>query len=577
MAKKRAKRDTGRVYQRGAIWWIYYYAPTGERVYESTRQRDKRVALSLLAQRRRELADGTWRHPRDRSDDDEIERLRARLAELGADEPKPPPVLTVRAAAEEWIERRRAARVANVHDEEQWIRTWLLERPIDEAGATLADRPLADVTRSDVRAIVAAMQAATSAATGRPYAPRTVLHVYATIRLLFDDALADGKLAATPCTLRARKGELPPKRDADPLWRAAAVYTREEAERIISDERVPEDRRVYYALQLLGGMRPSEAAGRRWRDLDSGAEPLAHLLVHTQATRGEDDRGTKTGDVREVPVHPTLAKILAQWRMTGFPFYFGGRPQPDDFIVPSRLGPRRARTKKMLAKLKSDLERLGMRSTGRGRHAMRATFLTLLEVDGANMAIAARATHRSPVASSAPAGAVGYFRTGWADLCTEIAKLRIDLRKASGAAVLPLRRAAGAEDGPEAPDGAAQGQGPQGPESAPRAVTISVTVGPDGKTKAPNPLGFEAFSPSGRLDSKRRTTQERGVFERTSGTSDAAVAAESPSSSTAPTQTVTLSQSAIAVRVRERLATEHDAGVREALRWVLVMLGGEPR
>jgi hypothetical protein len=49
-------------------------------------------------------------------------------------------------------------------------------------------------------------------------------------------------------------GELPPKEDKDPLWRAGAVFTQAEVEQLIGDERVPEDRRVPYAVlfQLRG-------------------------------------------------------------------------------------------------------------------------------------------------------------------------------------------------------------------------------------------------------------------------------------------------------------------------------------
>ncbi len=506
-----ARRNEGTVWRRGRVYWIAYAAPNGERIYESARTRDKREATALLVQRRRELADGTWRHPRERADEDEAAKLLERLAALGvnvsaAPAEDAPAVLTVRAYTEEWIERRRAGGVANVHDESVWLRTWLLDH-VDATGAALGDRALEAVTRADVRAVIARMQAATSEATGRAYAPRTILHVYATMRLLFDDALADQRIAATPCTLRARRGELPAKRDADPLWRAAAVYTRDEAELLISDERIPIDRRVYYALQLLGGMRAGEAAARRWRDLDTSAEPLGHLLVHTQVKAGEE-RGTKTGDVREVPVHPTLAKLLAEWKLHGFPLYFGGRPDPDDFIVPSRLGRRRARTKKMLAKLKHDLARLGLRTEGRGRHAMRATFLTLLEVDGANMAIASRATHRSPIASSAPAGAQGYFRPGWADLCAEVAKLRLELRRAAGAVVLPLRRAAGEHPGAALASAEDASGGPESGavtvHTGPSSATIPATVAPAGNKKARNPRGFRALSASGRLDSNQR-------------------------------------------------------------------------
>src|SRR5262245_56422801 len=69
------------------------------------------------------------------------------------------------------------------------------------------------------------------------------------------------------------------KVDADPAWRATAVFTRTEAETVISDERVPEDRRAAYALLFLAGVRFGEAAALRWRDYDAAAEPLGRLHV----------------------------------------------------------------------------------------------------------------------------------------------------------------------------------------------------------------------------------------------------------------------------------------------------------
>ena len=256
-------------------------------------------------------------------------------------------------------------------------------------------------------------------------APRTILHCYSTIRLLFDDALVTGAIASTPCTLRTKRGELPQKRDADPRWRWRSIYTREEAEILISSETIPQDRRIYYALELLAGLRSGETAARRWSDLDTEAEPLGRLLVWNQIVDGRE-RATKTGDVREVPVHPTLASILAEWKLGGFAFYFGRHPRPDDFIIPSRRGPKLPRTDTMLPKLKDDLDRLGLRKEGRARHAMRATFLTLLEVDGANMTIASRATHKSQAVSGAVGG---YLRSGWADLCEEVSKLNLTTRR----------------------------------------------------------------------------------------------------------------------------------------------------
>src|SRR5262245_54828728 len=43
---------------------------------------------------------------------------------------------------------------------------------------------------------------------------------------------------------------------------------------------------------------------------------------------------TKTEVPRWVPVHPTLAKILAEWKLSGWAQLIGRAPTADDFIMP---------------------------------------------------------------------------------------------------------------------------------------------------------------------------------------------------------------------------------------------------
>jgi hypothetical protein len=42
--------------------------------------------------------------------------------------------------------------------------------------------------------------------------------------------------------------------------------------------------------------------------------------------------------LREVPVHKLLARLLAEWKLRGWPELMGWKPGPDDLIVPSREG-----------------------------------------------------------------------------------------------------------------------------------------------------------------------------------------------------------------------------------------------
>jgi integrase len=178
---------------------------------------------------------------------------------------------------------------------------------------------------------------------------------------------------------------LPKKVDKNPTWRSEAIYTRDEAEQLISDPRILADRRVLYALKFLaGGLRHGEAARLTWRNYAPEAKPLGRIALGK----------TKSGVPREVPVHPTLAKILAQWKLSGWSTTYGRRPTADDVIVPTRnmteanpLGTARDATEAQ-RQLIADLDLLGLRTKAGKRqhrrgHDLRRMFITLARTDGA--------------------------------------------------------------------------------------------------------------------------------------------------------------------------------------------------
>jgi integrase len=376
---------TGGHYLRGKTYWIWYQVGA-ERIFESAKTRNERAALGLLSQRNREIARGEWVRPT--STDRQ----------------------TFVAYMERWISRREKSGVHNARDEARWLRT--LAAPV------IGKLRLADIDRRHVVKVWDRITEQRHHRTGEPWAPRTQRHAYEALLTLFTDAVLDGLIASSPCTLRHRRGELPGKEDMDPAWRSEAVYSREEAAALLFDERTAIDRRALYALMILCGMRAEEANGRRWRDYEPDVLPLGRMTVRSQADGATDEKRTKTKKVRVVPVTPELAEILAAWRES-FAMIFGRAPRPDDPIVPSRRGVDRFRIKTH-AQLRADLERIGQRVPPATRHAMRATFLTLCEAAGADTAIVKRATH------GAPTDVVGgYVRTQWPELCREVGKLRL--------------------------------------------------------------------------------------------------------------------------------------------------------
>jgi integrase len=241
-------------------------------------------------------------------------------------------------------------------------------------------------------------------------APRTIHHVYHLTAGMFRTAVADEVLEATPCVLPGR-GVLPKKVDKDPAWRASAIYTREEVETLISDSRIPEDRRVLYALKALAGLRHSEAAGLRWRQYDRELEPLGGLSLER----------TKTQVPRRVPVHATLARILAEWKLAGFERTYGRVPEADDLVVPTRNMTQRPSPDAQRALL-LDLAALELRA--RRGHDLRRTFITLAQVDGGRRDLLESISHgpRGDIVSV-------YTTFPWPGLCAEVAKLRIELRE----------------------------------------------------------------------------------------------------------------------------------------------------
>lgn len=338
------------VYKRGSFWWLAFKMPGGQRVLRSSgipSTAPASEALKMLALVEKQLASETITvHSK----------------------------MTVGEWAIQWTAVREGHKQTNAKKDFERLKLHVLP--------TLGGKRIGAVTTADVRALVAKLRTS-------ELAPRTVINTYGLVRRLFNDAVAEALLIASPCVLKRK--DLPKKRDKDPSWRAGAVFSREEAELLLTAPAVPLDRRVTYALGLLGGMREGEIAALKWSSLDRHAEPLSRLLVTQSFTRANKAaKSTKTGNPRVVPVHPVLERVLGEWQSTGFASLFGREPREGDLLVPNRHGG--FRTDNTFVKgLAADLEALGMRH--RTMHNTRRTFISLGRTDGANPAVLKSITH----------------------------------------------------------------------------------------------------------------------------------------------------------------------------------------
>jgi integrase len=321
--------------------------------------------------------------------------------------------------ARQWLREREATHPDNWKDNRTHLELHILPH--------IGGMKLADVRPRHLVALFAELRRAPES---DRLSPKSIRNVYGTVRALLRDAFIADLIPSNPCVLtRQHLGELD---QHDPLARAAELYTHEEVEKLISGSEIPIDRRVFYALEALAGLRLGEAAGLRWKHYDPTTPHLGRLLVVTSYDKGR----TKTRRVRYVPVHPTLAAILTEWRLA-WPDIYGGPVLPESRIVGVVKQPGKGRryetgalrTKSIVGKaFRRDLAVLGL--THRRGHDLRSSFISLAEADGADRHRIQDVTHTARVGQQS--AFEGYLVRNWPTLCEEVAKLKIKRRGLAG-------------------------------------------------------------------------------------------------------------------------------------------------
>lgn len=130
-------------------------------------------------------------------------------------------------------------------------------------------------------------------------APNTIGYLHRTLKSRLTKAVALGHLAANP--LHATKPPAVPHREYRTLTPAEAKIFLEEA-----------DARTYgplWIVLLMTGLRPEEALGLKWEDLDGGTLRVRRALIRLPKGRWELT-GTKTGKERSIVLPATAQRVL---------------------------------------------------------------------------------------------------------------------------------------------------------------------------------------------------------------------------------------------------------------------------
>jgi len=301
-----------------------------------------------------------------------------------------------------WLDGRKA-HVSSWDDDLSRLNTHILP--------AIGALPLADVRARHIAGMIAQVREGTPA-------PRTVRNIYSVTRALFRDAMIAGLCEQQPCILTHH--QLGKVRDAHHEWRSEAIFTAAELFALMTDARVPEDRRVLYGLLGLGCLRHGEAAALRWRHIVP-VKPLSRLAI----SNSNESATTKSGVERGMPIHRFLGKLLAEWKLSGWPREFGRLPMANDLVVPhtrpTNRGPRvefggMRSDHDSYKRLRIDCGTLAYRH--RRTHDLRRTGITLYRAADADEKRLRRGTHGVSMDVMEL-----YTEVEWSALCAEIGKL----------------------------------------------------------------------------------------------------------------------------------------------------------
>ena len=229
-----------------------------------------------------------------------------------------------------------------------WVTTWLDGHPMAPqtrqhardfwrlyASDRLRATPLRNLTPAFIRDELRRLRETVSPRTKRVLAGRTVGYFHGILRAALELARSDGLIVANPAAALRRPKE-------ETRCQSARAMTLEQAKAFLTVAEA-DDLAALWRLLLEGGLRPAEALGLKWDDVQGDTVTVRHALV--RVGKAWELRPTKTHQQRPVTLTPRAVELLdahekrqtaereslrpGRWQDTGLVFTDPiGRPLP---------------------------------------------------------------------------------------------------------------------------------------------------------------------------------------------------------------------------------------------------------
>lgn len=218
---------------------------------------------------------------------------------------------------------------------------------------------------------------------------KSIHNVHGSLSSVYSLAQFEELIDINPCK-QIPRGEMP--KVGDNPW---PKFEPEEVAILTADERIRLDRRVLYSLFFFFADREGEGCGFTFEDYDRTCKPLGSIVIDKQY-QGEPLKGSRDDyvAVRRFPVHPEAARIIAEWKLSGFASIFGRPPRDSDPIVPNPATMQARQPNAVYKALIQDEKRVGIEhKKGRATHGFRKAWISMARAAGGNPDVIRALTH----------------------------------------------------------------------------------------------------------------------------------------------------------------------------------------
>jgi integrase len=269
---------TGTIYRHGDHWDVRLTLPDGSRSppihlpqgFSEAKARDRAASLAQLAAK------------------EALPRSKGKGHAMAATDP-------LASWAERWCAAREERGLTSVDDDRGRLRKWVLPK--------LGDKPIAEITRTDIEQLVEALDSSVRAGA---LSWKTAKNVWGVVSKMFDDACRSKVLALRVLEQNPTTGVRGPD---EGVKKSKSYIFPTEFLALVMCERVPIRWRQLFALSVYTYTRAAELEALEWEDVDIDRR-IIHIHRAIDRSENGEVKETKTNNPRRIPIEPALLPLL---------------------------------------------------------------------------------------------------------------------------------------------------------------------------------------------------------------------------------------------------------------------------